>query len=179
MSDHFGTLYIKGLTKVFRKSFEYIAPCFCCDFFQNFSEKLNQKLVWVKNNAILRCLWSARLSLSEKCKTTSVSRRLKLSTFPFPQWLFWLKIHLSSPYSGTVIENINLANITNYSYFSIWFFWSSFSCFWNSVEVMLLDNSCCMMVGGLLGGLDIENGDTHKRGSNTIRNNHFSNWNYV
>ena len=44
---------------------------------------------------------------------------------------------------------------------------------------MLLDNPCFMMVDGLLGVLDIENGDTHKRGSNIIRNSHFSNWNYV
>ena len=49
----------------FTKSFKYIAPCFRCDFFQNFSEKLNQKFVniphtkWVKNNAILRFLGSA------------------------------------------------------------------------------------------------------------------------
>ena len=60
-----------------------------------FSEKLNQKFVniphtkWVKNNAILRCLCSARLSLYIsvwwrcECKTTSVSHRLKLSTFIF------------------------------------------------------------------------------------------------
>ena len=40
---------------------------------------------------------------------------------------------------------------------------------------MLLDNLCCMRVGGLLGGLDIENGGTttHKRGSAIIRNSHF------
>ena len=40
---------------------------------------------------------------------------------------------------------------------------------------MLLDNLCCMRVGGLLGGLGIENGDTttHKRGSAIIRNSHF------
>ena len=54
---------------IFTNSFEYIAPCFRCDFFQSFSEKLNQKFVniphakWVNNNAILRRSWSARLCL--------------------------------------------------------------------------------------------------------------------
>ena len=94
-------IYIYIYINIFTKLFEYIAPYFRCNFFQTFSEKLNQKFVnipqtkWVKkNNAILRRSWCARLSQYIsiwwrcECKTTSESHRLKSSTFTFRNlWL--------------------------------------------------------------------------------------------
>ena len=61
------------------------------------------------------------------------------------------------------------------------FIWSSFSCFCNLIGVVLLDNPCCMRLGGLSGGLNIEDGEPsiHKKGRAIICISHFCHLNYV
>ena len=80
---------------------------------------------------------------------------------------------LFSPYFGTITENVNLANITNFSYFNLCVFVLLFL-FLKFIGVVLLDNPCCMRVGVLSGGLGIEdvNPTNSKNGSAIIHNSH-------
>ena len=80
---HFNTIiyiyiYIYIYINIFTKCF--FAPCFSCNFFQSFSEKLNQKFVniphakWMKNNGIPRRSWSARHYIYRYSKDVSVKQ---------------------------------------------------------------------------------------------------------
>ena len=73
-------IYIYIYINIFTKCFKYISPCFSCDFFQSFSENLNQKFVniphtkWVENNAILTRSGSARHYMYHYSKDVSVKQ---------------------------------------------------------------------------------------------------------
>ena len=64
--------------------------------------------------------------------------------FPMQHSLFWLKIHLSSLYFGTIFENVNVVNIKNFGYFSL----CLFGIFFLVLEFMGGGVSC-MRLGGL------------------------------